>query len=61
MSRAHLPPSPNLAVTDRAQPLLFTPGPVPIAPHLLDIGCTQPPYNRTEEFSAFTHEILDGL
>ncbi|MFT5855135.1 MAG: aspartate aminotransferase-like enzyme, partial [Verrucomicrobiales bacterium] len=61
MSRAHLPPSPNLAVTDRARPLLFTPGPVPIAPHLLDIGCTQPPYNRTEEFSAFTHEILDGL
>jgi aspartate aminotransferase-like enzyme len=61
MSSAHLPSSPNLAVTDRVQPLLFTPGPVPIAPHLLDIGCTQPPYNRTEEFSEFTREILDGL
>ncbi|MFT4641936.1 MAG: aspartate aminotransferase-like enzyme [Verrucomicrobiales bacterium] len=40
---------------------LFTPGPVPIEDHLLAIGAKQPPYNRTEAFSDFTHEILDGL
>lgn len=41
--------------------LLFTPGPVPIAPHLLALGSEQPPYNRTPEFSEFTQEILKGL
>ena len=40
---------------------LFTPGPVPIEPHILAIGGSQPPYNRTPEFSALTHEILAGL
>jgi aspartate aminotransferase-like enzyme len=44
-----------------AGPLLFTPGPVPIEKHLRTIGEQQPPYNRTEAFSAFTHEILAGL
>ncbi len=40
---------------------LFTPGPVPIERHILAIGAQQPPYNRTPEFSAFTHDILRGL
>ncbi len=40
---------------------LFTPGPVPIEPHILAKGAEQPPYNRTPEFSAFTHDILRGL
>ena len=40
---------------------LFTPGPVPIEEHIRAIGEKQPPYNRTEEFSEFTHELLDGL
>lgn len=40
---------------------LFTPGPVPVARHLRAIGAHQPPYNRTEEFSAITREILHGL
>ncbi len=40
---------------------LFTPGPVPIETHILAIGAQQPPYNRTPEFSAFTHDILRGL
>lgn len=39
----------------------FVPGPVPIAPFLLEIGTHPLPYNRTEAFSATTHEILDGL
>jgi aspartate aminotransferase-like enzyme len=39
----------------------FVPGPVPISPHLLAIGAQQLPYNRTESFSATTHEILTGL
>lgn len=42
-------------------PRLFTPGPVPIEEHLSAIGVKQPPYNRSEEFSAFTHEVLSGL
>ena len=41
--------------------LLFTPGPVPISPHILALGSEQPPYNRTPEFSEFTQEILKGL
>lgn len=41
--------------------LLFTPGPVPIPPHILALGSEQPPYNRTPEFSEFTQEILEGL
>ena len=40
---------------------LFTPGPVPMAQHILAIGQEQPPYNRTNEFSGFTHEIISGL
>ena len=40
---------------------LFTPGPVPIPPHLLALGGQQPPYCRTAEFSQLTHAILDGL
>ena len=40
---------------------LFTPGPVPIEAHILAKGAEQPPYNRTQDFSKFTHEILQGL
>ncbi len=40
---------------------LFTPGPVPIEKHIRAIGEKQIPYNRTEEFSEFTHELLLGL
>jgi aspartate aminotransferase-like enzyme len=40
---------------------LFTPGPVTIDPHILAIGSKQPPYNRTDDFSQLTHEILYGL
>ena len=40
---------------------LFTPGPVPIAPHILAIGQEQPPYNRTAEFSNITYDIIAGL
>lgn len=40
---------------------LFTPGPVPIENHIRAIGAEQPPYHRTEEFSQFTHEILNNL
>lgn len=29
--------------------------------HILAIGAQQPPYNRTDEFSQLTHEILSGL
>jgi aspartate aminotransferase-like enzyme len=43
------------------QKKLFTPGPVPIHEHILAIGATQPPYNRTSEFSQLTHEIVAGL
>ncbi len=43
------------------QAKLFTPGPVPIHDHILKIGAQQPPYNRTQEFSDFTMEILDNL
>ncbi|MCP4475726.1 MAG: alanine--glyoxylate aminotransferase family protein [Gammaproteobacteria bacterium] len=40
---------------------LFTPGPVMMEAHILALGAQQPPYNRTEEFSQLTHEILQGL
>ncbi len=40
---------------------LFTPGPVPVAEHILAKGAEQPPYNRTPDFSRFTEEILQGL
>jgi aspartate aminotransferase-like enzyme len=40
---------------------LHTPGPVPIAAHIRAIGAQQVPYNRTKEFSDFTHEIVTGL
>lgn len=40
---------------------LFTPGPVPIEAHILAKGAEQPPYNRTQDFSKFTKEILQGL
>jgi len=40
---------------------LFTPGPVIMEEHILAIGAQQPPYNRTDKFSQFTHEILNGL
>jgi aspartate aminotransferase-like enzyme len=40
---------------------LFTPGPVPMSQHILAIGQSQPPYNRTDDFSEFTHEIINGL
>ncbi len=40
---------------------IYTPGPVTIAKHLLDIGAKQPPYNRTDEFSQLTLEILSSL
>lgn len=41
--------------------ILFTPGPVPIEAHILAIGAQQPPYNRTNDFSNLTKEILLGL
>jgi aspartate aminotransferase-like enzyme len=40
---------------------LFTPGPVPIDRHILALGASQPPYNRTEAFSGMTREVLNGL
>ena len=40
---------------------LYTPGPVPIEEHILSIGSTQAPYNRTAEFSQVTRDILSGL
>jgi aspartate aminotransferase-like enzyme len=40
---------------------LFTPGPVAIEEHILASGTKQPPYNRTEEFSELTHNVLRGL
>lgn len=40
---------------------LFTPGPVPIDRHILALGASQPPYNRTQAFSSLTHEILTDL
>jgi len=40
---------------------LFTPGPVAIEEHILAIGAKQPPYNRTEDFSELTHNVLRGL
>jgi len=40
---------------------LFTPGPVAIEKHILALGAQQPVYNRTQEFSQFTREIVEGL
>jgi len=40
---------------------LFTLGPVPIAEHIIAKGGQQLPYNRTQDFSNMTHEILNGL
>ena len=40
---------------------LFTPGPVPVEAHILAKGAVQLPYNRTQDFSKFTKEILQGL
>lgn len=40
---------------------LFTPGPVPVEGHILAKGAEQLPYNRTQDFSKFTKEILQGL
>jgi len=40
---------------------LFTPGPVVMEKHILAIGAQQLPYNRTDNFSQLTHEILGGL
>ena len=51
-----------LAIVPNTEPWCqFVPGPVPIEPHLLEIGLQQLPYNRTEDFSEITHEILCGL
>lgn len=40
---------------------LFAPGPVPIDKHILALGASQPPYNRTEAFSDLTREVVSGL
>ena len=40
---------------------LFTPGPTTMSARTLEIGASQLPYNRTEQFSQITFEILDGL
>jgi len=40
---------------------LFTPGPVTMEEHILAIGAQQLPYNRTDNFSQITYEILEGL
>ena len=40
---------------------LFTPGPVPIEKHIRALGEQALPYNRTDQFSALTQEILSGL
>ncbi|MCH7762883.1 MAG: alanine--glyoxylate aminotransferase family protein [Candidatus Marinimicrobia bacterium] len=40
---------------------LFTPGPVPMSARTLAIGASQLPYNRTEQFSQITFEIIEGL
>jgi len=40
---------------------LFTPGPVTMSARTLAIGASQLPYNRTEEFSQITFEIIKDL
>jgi len=40
---------------------LFTPGPTSMFAHTLEIGSSQLPYNRTDQFSQITLEIIDGL
>jgi len=39
----------------------FTPGPTPISKHILEIANYQLPYNRTQNFSELTFEILSSL
>ena len=40
---------------------LFTPGPVTMSTRTLAIGASQLPYNRTEQFSQITFEIIEDL
>ena len=40
---------------------LFTPGPVTMSARTLAIGASQLPYNRTEQFSQITFEIIKDL
>ncbi len=40
---------------------LFTPGPVTMSTRMLAIGASQLPYNRTEQFSQITFEIIKDL
>jgi len=40
---------------------LFTPGPVTMSTRMLAIGAAQLPYNRTEQFSQITFEIIKDL
>jgi aspartate aminotransferase-like enzyme len=40
---------------------LFTPGPVTMSTRTLAIGASQLPYNRTEQFSQITFEIIKDL
>ncbi len=40
---------------------LFTPGPVAMSSRTLAIGASQLPYNRTEQFSQITFEIIESL
>ncbi len=40
---------------------LFTPGPVTMSARTLAIGASQLPYNRTEQFSQITFEIIEDL
>jgi len=48
-------------VLGKAQFKIFTPGPTKISDQILKIGSQQLPYNRTQDFSALTYEIIDGL
>ena len=40
---------------------LFTPGPVTMSAQTLAMGASQLPYNRTEQFSQITFEIIEDL
>lgn len=40
---------------------LYTPGPVHVAPHILDIGAQDMPYNRTAAFSEIFKEVTQGM
>lgn len=48
-------------VSSKKRPLLFTPGPVMMSERTLKIAGQQLPYNRTQNFSELTYEIIDGL